>query len=157
MCSNTPTTASPRAPAASSAFPDGEDKPPRLQKEDDQAWTLAALANSYSFNGQPRQAVPLFEMQIAIREKQDDKKNLAIGLGNLANRHRDLGALRDAEANLRRRIALCREIGDEFREAIGQQNLGRCWPIAGHGKHRKRRWIPRSNCLRNKNICLPKE
>lgn len=112
-------------------FPDGEDKPPRLQKEAAQGWTLTALANSYSLNGQPRQAVPLLEQDIAICEKQDDKENLAIGLGNLANRHRDLGSLRDAEANLRRRIALCREIGDEFNEAIGQQELGRLLAYRG--------------------------
>ena len=37
-------------------FPDGEDRPPRLKNESDQAWTLTALANSYSLSGQPRRA-----------------------------------------------------------------------------------------------------
>ena len=50
-------------------FPDGEDRPPRLKDEGAQAWTLNGLANSYSLSGQPRRAVPLFERQIAIREK----------------------------------------------------------------------------------------
>jgi tetratricopeptide (TPR) repeat protein len=42
-----------------------------------------------------------------------------------------LGALRAAEANLRRRIALCREIKDEFHEAIGHQDLGRLLAYRG--------------------------
>jgi hypothetical protein len=37
-------------------FPDGEDRPPRLKDEAWQAWTLNALANSYSLSGQPRRA-----------------------------------------------------------------------------------------------------
>ena len=112
-------------------FPDGEDRPPRLKDESDQAWTLNSLANSYSLSGQPRRAVPLIERQIAIREKQGDKGNLAIGLGNVADDRLKVGALRAAEANLRRRIALCREIKDEFNEAIGEQELGRLLACRG--------------------------
>ena len=74
-------------------FPEGEDRPPRLSSEGDQAWTLNELANSYSLSGQPRQAVPLFEMQIAIREKQDVKSGVAIGLQNLADDQLRLGRL----------------------------------------------------------------
>ena len=68
---------------------------------------------------------------IAIWEKQGDKSNLAIGLGNVAARAVLIGALRAAEANLRRRIALCREIKDEFNEAIGHQELGRLLAYRG--------------------------
>jgi hypothetical protein len=50
-------------------FLDGEDKPPCLKKEDNQAWTLNALANTYSLSRQPRHAVPLFEMVNALLEK----------------------------------------------------------------------------------------
>jgi len=112
-------------------FPDGEDRLPRLKKESDQAWTLNELANSYSLSGQPRRAVPLFEQQIAIREKQDVKQSVAIGLGNLADDQLKVGALRAAEASLRRRIALCREIEDEFHGAIGHQELGRLLACRG--------------------------
>ena len=42
-----------------------------------------------------------------------------------------IGALAAAEANLRRSIALCREIGDEFREAVGHQELGRLLAYRG--------------------------
>jgi tetratricopeptide (TPR) repeat protein len=112
-------------------FPDGEDQPPRLKDESAQAWTLNELANSYSLSGQSRQAVPLFEQHNAICEKRGDKHNLAVGLGNLATQQMVIGALHAAEANLRRSIALCREIEDEFNEAIGHQELGRLLAYRG--------------------------
>jgi tetratricopeptide (TPR) repeat protein len=112
-------------------FADGEDRPPRLEDETDQAWTLNVLANSYSLSGQPRQAVPLFEQQNAIQEKQGDKRNLAIGLGNVALAQMPTGALRAAEGNLRRRIALCRDIKDEFIQAVGHEELGRLLAYRG--------------------------
>ncbi|MBI3240741.1 MAG: trypsin-like peptidase domain-containing protein [Chloroflexi bacterium] len=112
-------------------FPDGEDGPPRLKDEGAQRWTLNSLANSYSLSGQPRRAVPLFERQNAICEKQGDKKNLAIGLGNVADDQMHIGALRAAEANLRRSIALCRETEDEFWEAVGHQFLERLLAYRG--------------------------
>ncbi len=113
-------------------FPDGEDRPPRLKDENAQAWTLNSLANSYSVSGQPRRAVPLFEQQNAIHEKQGDKSNLAIGLVNVACMVQiSIGSLRAAEANLRRSIALCREIINEFNEAIGHLELGRLLAYRG--------------------------
>jgi len=112
-------------------FPDGEDKPPRLKKESDQAWTLNELANSYSPSGQPRRAVPLYETQNALREKAGSKVNLAIGLGSLADQQLALGELAAAGENVRRRITLCREIKDEFREAVGHQELGRLLAYEG--------------------------
>ena len=113
-------------------FPDGEDRPPRLKKEADQALTLNLLGNSYSLSGQPRRAVPLFERHNALQEKLGEKMNLAIGLGNLAHMAQIcIGALRAAEANLRRSIALCREIKDEFWESVGHQELGRLLACRG--------------------------
>jgi tetratricopeptide (TPR) repeat protein len=114
-------------------FPDGEDGPPRLKDESQQAGTLNTLANSYSLSGQPRLAVPLFEQANNINEKKTkNNQNLAIGLGNLAHMaQHPVGALRAAEANLRRRIALCRQISDEFAEAVGHQNLGRLLAYRG--------------------------
>ncbi len=70
-------------------------------------------------------------MHNAIDEKMGDKKNLAIGLGNVAIQQLVIGALSAAERNLRRRIDLCREIEDEFREAIGHQELGRVLSYRG--------------------------
>ena len=53
----------------SALFPDGEARPPRLEGESAQAWTLNALANSYSLSGQPRRAVSVFQRQISIRQE----------------------------------------------------------------------------------------
>ena len=74
-------------------FPEGEDRSPKLSKESDQAWTLNGLANSYSLAGQPRRAVPLFEMDIAILEKLGDTRTLPTPLGNLADDQMKLGRL----------------------------------------------------------------
>jgi tetratricopeptide (TPR) repeat protein len=113
-------------------FPDGEERPPHLKEESAQALTLNDLACVYSLSGQPRRAVPLFEGYAAISEKRDDKANLAVGLGNLACMAQIyIGALRAAEDNLRRRIALCREIEDERSEAVGHAELGRLLAYRG--------------------------
>jgi tetratricopeptide (TPR) repeat protein len=112
-------------------FPDGEDHPPRLKDESAQAWTLNALAASYGLSGQSRRAVPLYEQQIAIREKQGVKRSVAIGLGNLALNQIRLGELAAAEGNHRRRIELCREVKEEFEEAVGHQELGRLLAYQG--------------------------
>ena len=107
-------------------FPDGESKLPRLKREDAQTWTLTALANSYGQAGRPNSAVPLFEQQIAIREKQGNKKSLAIGLGNLGYMAQiQIGALKAADTNLRRSIELSREIEDRRIEAVGHRERGR--------------------------------
>jgi len=113
-------------------FLDGEDKPPRLKREDAQAWTLNALANTYSMSGQPHRAVPLFEMHIVIREKQGDKENLAIGLAAVASAVlMPIGTLSAVERNLRRCIDLSREIADEWEESVGHLDLGRVLSYRG--------------------------
>ena len=120
-------------------FPDGEDPSagsgqavlPRLRDESAQAWMLNELANAYSLSGQPRRAMPLFEQHNAIFEKAGNKSNLAVGLGNVAQVQMPIGAPRAAEANLRRSIALCREIKDEFWEAVDHRELGRLMAYSG--------------------------
>jgi tetratricopeptide (TPR) repeat protein len=112
-------------------LPDGEDRPPRLKDQSAQSWTLNELANSYSLSGQPRRAAPLFEASNDIDEKRGDKTGVAIGLGNVAQQQLVIGTLRSAEANLRHRMALCREIKDEFNEAIGRKELGRLLAYRG--------------------------
>ncbi len=112
-------------------FPDGEDNLPRLKDVSIQAKELAELASAYSLVGQPRRAVPLTLRHNDLREKAGDKKNLAIGLGNVAIQQLGIGELKAAEQNLRRRIEICREIKDEFNEAIGHQELGRVLAYRG--------------------------
>ena len=105
-------------------FPDGEDRPPRLGKDSDQAWTLNALAASYAVSGQPRRAVPLFKSSNNIYRKRGRKEGVAIGLGNLAQVQMPIGALRAAESNLRRYIALSRELGIEEENADAHLEAG---------------------------------
>lgn len=114
-------------------FPDGEERLPHLTSEAAQAWTLNELANSYGLSGRPNSAVPLFELAANLAEKQGDKNNLAIGLGNLAHMAQlPIGALAGAAANLRRSISLCREIEDQFLEAVGHQEYGRLLATCGN-------------------------
>ncbi len=70
--------------------------------------------------------MPLYEQHNAIQKRQGKKKHWAIGLENLAYMAQlHIGDLQAAGANLRRTIALCQEIGDEFYEAVGHMELGR--------------------------------
>ncbi|MCO5196499.1 MAG: effector-associated domain EAD1-containing protein [Anaerolineae bacterium] len=112
-------------------FSKGSKHLPDLSDESHQAHACNELANSYSLSGQPAAAIPLFEQHNAIREKQDDNRNLAVGLGNLASRYREVGALAGAAENLRRSIALCRESEDRFSEAVGHRDLGRLLASTG--------------------------
>ena len=106
-------------------FIDGENKPPKLKDEAWQAWALAVLANTHGQTGQPRHAVPLLEIHNTLREKAGNKQDFAIGLGNVATQQLVIGALRQVEHNLLRRVELSREVDDEGNEAIGCLELGR--------------------------------
>jgi len=75
--------------------------------------------------------VPLCEQQNAIQEKLGSRSNLAIGVGNVADDQLKIGALRAAEANLRRYIALSRELGIEEANADAHQELGRLLAYRG--------------------------
>jgi len=114
-----------------SLFPNGENELPPLDTDDKKAFTLNELANSYSLNGQPRRAVPLFELQNVLQEKAGNKKNLAIGLGNVADDQMKIGALREAERNLRRYIELSIELGIEAENADAYRELGRVLSYRG--------------------------
>jgi tetratricopeptide (TPR) repeat protein len=100
-------------------FLDGGDKPPtRLKKEDDQAWALNTLANSYSRSGQSRRAIPLFDISAEIDKKRGNKEGVAIGLGNLALDQIRIGELSTAESNLKHSIKIFHEIEDEFWQIV---------------------------------------
>ena len=77
---------------------------PRLRDASAQAWTLNALASSYTWAGQAVCAVPLLKMHNALQEEMGDMTSLAVGQENLAGVQLELGELRAAERNLRRSI-----------------------------------------------------
>ena len=127
-------------------FPDGEDHPPRLKKEIAQGWTLKGLANSYSLSGQRRRAVPLLEASNVIDARQGHKAGLAVGLVNLFNDQVRLGELAAAEGSVRRSIDLCREVGNDFQEAIGHNELGRLLTYESAFDEGVRNWTARWPC-----------
>jgi len=90
-----------------SLFLDGEGNPPKLKTKRAQSWISTALANAYSLSGQPARGIPLFQICARLDEGENDKRNLAIDLGNLASMAQIyIGALGEAERNLRRAIQL---------------------------------------------------
>jgi len=111
-------------------FPRGEELP-RLADERLQAWTLVALGNAYSFSGQPRLAVPAYELAVQLAARAGTTGDVATILGNLADDQLKLGALRAAESSLRRSIALAAELEDQTWQAIGLQFLGRVLACRG--------------------------
>jgi hypothetical protein len=106
-------------------FPDGEDRPPRLDDEDTRSWAQNALATSYSCAGQPRRAVALYALPDAARELAKSELNRSIGLLNIADSQFSLGQLGEADSNIQRSVALCHGLKNEFQMAIAQQQLGR--------------------------------
>lgn len=105
-------------------FPYGENRLPQLNNESYQAWVLNQLAISYGAIGEPSKAITLIERQNNIQWKLNAEDNIAIGLGNLSNQYRDIGALQTAVTMQRQRITLCQKITDKFNEAVGHQDLG---------------------------------
>jgi len=105
-------------------FLDRPDRPPRLKVESAQAWSLNDLAASYTLSGQPRRAIPLFQMHNTIQSRRDVKPNLAIGLMNLACVQLSLGHLATAERNFRQSIQLSHDAKRDLGEAAAHTLLG---------------------------------
>jgi tetratricopeptide (TPR) repeat protein len=104
---------------------------PRLKEPSARAWTLNALANSYTCSGQPRRAVPLLKVHNTLQQELDDATSMAVGLQNLASVHFELGELQDAERNLRRSIDWARKHGELAVEASGRTDFGRVLTYLG--------------------------
>jgi len=105
---------------------------PLIKMKAHQADVLNDMANAYSHSGQPANAVPLYLLGSKLYEKNDDKKNLAIGLGNAAYMSQiQIGQLSACAGHLRKSIALCCEINAEFEEAVWRQDLGRLLAFQG--------------------------
>jgi tetratricopeptide (TPR) repeat protein len=113
-------------------FPDGVDRPPRLKEIKAQSWVLSALASSYSFVGQPRQAMRFYLLAIAMDENLGDKSSLALDLSAVASvSYHPLGELATAERTYRHSIELSNELKDEFQQAISHAELGRLFVYCG--------------------------
>ncbi len=98
-------------------FPDGLDQLPRLSEPTSRAFTFNSLALGYQFGGQPDRAAPLFRQHNAIRSEMWDDNNLSIGLFNLSDVLRLLGALCESEYAARRALVIARKQHNNFQEA----------------------------------------
>ena len=112
-------------------FPDGEEKPPKLKSESAQAQIINDLANVYAFNGEPLRGISLHIRNLEYDKKNNRKKHLTVGLGNIAQKQLSIGKIKEAERNLYWRIDLSRELGDGLSEAIAHHYLGRVFMYLG--------------------------
>ena len=120
-------------------FLDGEDKPPVVDIDTAQTFFMNELANAYAVNGQPRRAIPLFEMHNDLEMKRKRKiRNFFIpGLTNVASMAQiQVGALRKANRNLRRAVSICHKTYDELSSTVLQE-LGRLLSYCGAWKEGK--------------------
>ena len=106
-------------------FPKGEKRLPNLGAKDQQAAVLSELANAYSSSGQPHRTLPLYKRDININRMLTltgpyyrnavKRRSGPFGLLNIATMSQfDIGSLRAAEDNLRRGIAMSRELKDNY-------------------------------------------
>jgi len=111
-------------------FPNGEERPPRLKDRGDQVWTLNELGANYGVIGQPYRSNSLRQQLISYFEGVLGGQNDFITLlGNLAGQQIVVGALRPADSNLQRALAICKEI--ESNGANGHHFLGQTLTIRG--------------------------
>jgi len=113
-----------RAELLERLFPDGTDALPRLSEARDQGWTLNGLAQGYRFSGQPGAAVPLYRLAADIDRREDDQRNLAVGLANSSSSLCLSGGVRSAEIWAREGLIILRERDDGLGEAVSLYCLG---------------------------------
>ncbi len=105
---------------------------PRLPQPKDQAWTLNSLAGSYLVAGKPIESAALFAASNQVYEQLGNRKSWAIGLSDQAQALLMLGELQNADKALRHSIELCRQLGNQFQEAISQQWRGYLLSLTGN-------------------------
>jgi tetratricopeptide (TPR) repeat protein len=120
-----------RAELLERLFPDGINSLPRLQAEEDQAYTLNTLGLAYLFRGEPGRAVPLFRRSVEILEREKRTQGAAIGLGNLSEGLGVFAALREADSAIRRAIREGRKNQDRFSEAMVEYLWGLNQAVCG--------------------------
>jgi len=105
-------------------FINGEDKPPHLKTKRGQSFIANDLGTAYSLSGQPLHAIRLTQVSAKLNEEENDKKNLAIDLGNIGFRQLHIGYLQASETSLRQSLDLSKEIPEKFWEATAYLHLG---------------------------------
>jgi tetratricopeptide (TPR) repeat protein len=117
-----------RAELLECLFPDGTDKPPRLQATE-QGFALNSLALAYQYRGEPGRAVPLFRR--AVEGWADETQNVAIAFTNLSAALRSSGELRHADSASRRAIRESRKSQYRYPEWMGEYLRGLSLAVCG--------------------------
>jgi tetratricopeptide (TPR) repeat protein len=112
-------------------FRKGTAQMPLLVSYWDRASALTALAHGYHLAGEPGRAVALIRRKNAISQDLHDDLNLSVGLSNLSNSLRMLGALREAESAARSALLIGRHLYDAFREGVSLYWLGLTFATRG--------------------------
>jgi hypothetical protein len=114
-------------------FPAGVGQAPQLHNPGAQSFTLNALAAAYHLNGQPGRAARLLggSNTIDLERKRDDA--VSIGLCNLSESLRQLGALCEAEVAARRALVITRTQKNHLYEALSLYLLGLALAARGRG------------------------
>jgi tetratricopeptide (TPR) repeat protein len=109
-------------------FPEGVERPPRLQGE--YTYALTAIAQGYQFGGQPGKAVSFLRLAAYI-DKMKMRKNLVVSLNHLSSALRVMGALHAAEASAVRALYSSRARADEVDEIFSLECIGLCRATRG--------------------------
>ena len=112
-------------------FPAGLEQLPRLNRQDAQAFTLNALAQSYQFSGLLERAAALFRHVNTIYSEMKNDRYLSVGLCNLSYTLRLSRALYESEAAARHALGITRGRDDGFGEAASVQLLGSTLAVRG--------------------------
>jgi tetratricopeptide (TPR) repeat protein len=112
-------------------LPDGRECSHVVESASGWRWALGALANVYSLSGVPRRAVSLLESELDDPANWNDREEFTSNLLVLALDQLNLGKLESAEKNLRRLVALQRDMEDVLGESFCRAELGRLLAYEG--------------------------
>jgi tetratricopeptide (TPR) repeat protein len=102
--------------------------PPKSPRETaERANLLGQLGQTYLDLGRAREALPLFERQLALAREIGDRRDEGNALGNLGFVHADLGERRRAIEYYEQALVILREIGDRPVESVALVALGRAY------------------------------
>jgi tetratricopeptide (TPR) repeat protein len=105
-------------------FTDGLEQLPDLNRQSEQAYTFNALALGYNLSGQPGRAAALYRRANIIYSEMKNDGFLSVGLSNLSDTLRLLGALCESESAARRALAITHEQETRLQEAVSLSWLG---------------------------------
>lgn len=114
-------------------FPDGVEQPLHWANDQQESYVLNDLAGVNYMLGDGQQAIAFLQRLNLISKNNDNKTNLAIGLGNWADAQTDVGQWAEASHHYQERIRLSQEMGDKYSEANGHRGFGLLCTLQGQG------------------------